>query len=89
MPAERLVWAVQSASRRIPKATCLTQSLALQCLMTRAGYSAQVHIGVSKDSKVGFKAHAWVEYEGRPLLSSPAELGEYAWLGALERTDWP
>ncbi len=63
LPAPCLVWAVRAASRRIPMATCLTQSLALQFLMTRAGRPAQLHFGVRKDPQTGFQAHAWVESE--------------------------
>lgn len=83
LPISHLAWAVRAASRRVPAATCLTQSMALHCLMARAGYAAQVHIGVSKDAQSGFKAHAWVEYEGRLLLSGPAEVVPYTCLHSI------
>ena len=84
MPVSRLVWAVRAASRRIPAASCLTQSLALHCLLTRAGHASQVHIGVAKDPTSKFQAHAWVEYEGEPLLSGPAEIVGYVHMLAME-----
>jgi hypothetical protein len=84
MPVSRLVWAVQAASRRIPAASCLTQSIALQCLMTHAGRSSQIHIGVTKDQEKGFQAHAWVEYEGAILLSDAAEANRYVKLLVVE-----
>ena len=62
LPVSRLVWAVRAASRRLPGASCLTQSLALQCLLTRAGHRSQIHIGVTKDRQAGFQAHAGVEF---------------------------
>lgn len=76
-PVAYLVWAVQAASKRIPAASCLTQSLALKFLMERSGRSSQIHIGVAKDTISGFRAHAWVEYEGVSLLSEVSEIERY------------
>jgi Transglutaminase-like superfamily len=84
LPVPRLVWAVRSASRRIPMASCLTQSLALQFLLIRTGRSAQLHIGVKKDPQTGFQAHAWVESAGCTLLSTPSEVVGYSPILALE-----
>jgi hypothetical protein len=75
---KRLAWAVQAASRRIPGASCLTQALALQYLLARAGKSAEVHIGVAKDGARGFEAHAWLEHRGAILLGDNGELERYA-----------
>lgn len=80
---ERLVWAVRAASRRIPGASCLTQSVALRCLLARAGYDSRILIGVAKDSESGFHAHAWVDHDGRPLLSPLSEVDRYARLLSL------
>lgn len=84
MPVTRLVWAVRAASRRIPAATCLTQSLALHCLLTRAGHRAEIRIGVAKDTEAGFGAHAWVEYAGQTLLSGPEEVERYVRIFTME-----
>ena len=80
----KLVWAVKAASRRIPWASCLTQSVALHSLLLRGGHDSQIHIGVAKEPKTGFEAHAWVEHAGQPLLSSPSELYRYTRLVTLE-----
>src|SRR6266404_1371114 len=82
MPVGRLVWAVRAASRRIPAASCLTQALALQFLLTRAGHRSEVRIGVTMEG--GFGAHAWVEYAGQPLLSGPEEVERYVQLLTVE-----
>lgn len=79
-----LVWAVRAAAKRIPAATCLTQSLALQFLMKRSGRAANVRIGVAKDPAAGFRSHAWVEHAGAPLLSDPAELEQYSLVLIME-----
>jgi Transglutaminase-like superfamily len=84
MPIGRLVWAVRATSRRIPAASCLTQSLALHCLLTSGGHRSKVRIGVTKDGESGFGAHAWVEYAGQPLLSGPEEVQRYVQLLTVE-----
>ena len=53
-PVARLVWAVQAASRRVPMASCLTQSLALQFMLARAGHPSQLRIGIHKDLNMVF-----------------------------------
>ena len=68
LPADRYSWAVTVASRRVPKATCLTQALALQSLLTRAGYESDLRIGVATSDAGRFEAHAWLESEGRILI---------------------
>jgi hypothetical protein len=83
LPVSRLEWAVRAASRRVPMASCLTQALALQFLLGRTGHFSEVHIGVRKDVKAGFQSHAWVECEGRMLLSAPSEVIGYSRLLAL------
>jgi hypothetical protein len=74
---DRLAWAVRAASRAVPHATCLTQALALSHLLRREGHAATVQIGVSKkDGR--FAAHAWVESNGVPLLSTISEVSRYS-----------
>lgn len=46
------------------RAQCLEQSLALYVLLRRRGIGADLRIGVQP---FPFTAHAWVEYEGRPV----------------------
>src|SRR6266516_4892486 len=62
--ADRIALSVWSASRFVPKATCLTQALAGELLLRRAGYAADVRIGVAKDPLGKLEAHAWVESDG-------------------------
>ena len=80
---ESLEWAVRTARRTIPFASCLTQALALHHLLARAGYESSIHIGVAKTAGRGFEAHAWVERAGVTLLSSPSEVAHYSRLLAL------
>jgi Transglutaminase-like superfamily len=63
----RLVWAVRAAAARIPRTTCLTQALAAKYQLERCGRSAQLHLGVAKESRQ-FLAHAWLECDGKNVL---------------------
>lgn len=63
-----LSWAVSVVSRRVPRATCLTQALALQNLLAREGRPAELQIGVAKAADGAFEAHAWLESEGRVVI---------------------
>jgi hypothetical protein len=79
---DQLVWAIEAASRFIPKATCLTQALALQLFLKQSGREAHVHIGV--DGEGGrLDAHAWVESRGKVLFGG-SNLSRYTHLLALE-----
>jgi len=84
LPVESLAWAVRAVSTRIPRATCLTQALALHRLMDRAGHQARVRIGVAKAADGGFEFHAWVEHAGQPLLNNAGDIAQYATLLTLE-----
>jgi hypothetical protein len=66
--ADRLAWAVAVASRFVPGATCLPQALAGRVLFSREGYPADIHVGVAKTPDSQFKAHAWLESEGRVVI---------------------
>jgi hypothetical protein len=62
-PANRIIWSVRTAVRRVPGATCLSSALALQHLLSSSGHPSQVHIGVARDAS-GFTAHAWLVHDG-------------------------
>ena len=77
MPVEQIAWAVKAWGRYVPRATCLTQALALQALLAASGYGSRVEIGVAKDAGQRFEAHAWVVYGDRVLIGGP-DVGRYA-----------
>lgn len=76
--ASEWVWAVRVVARRIPGASCLTQALALQWLLARAGRSATIYIGVAKHGARGFEAHAWLESGGETLIGGDESLERFA-----------
>jgi hypothetical protein len=75
----RVAWAVETVAASIPKASCLTQALAAQVMLERAGERPELKIGVATD-KGSFEAHAWLELHGRPLVGDH-ELDRYSRLG--------
>ena len=62
------------------EALCLQRSAATACLLKRHGIAAQLVIGVQQ---MPFKAHAWVEVEGRVVNDKPYMPEIYA---VLERS---
>ena len=66
----QLVWAVKTVSRYLPGATCLTQAVAAQALLSQSGFPSQVEIGVAKDKGDlrRLQAHAWVVCQGQVVL---------------------
>jgi hypothetical protein len=70
-----VVWAIDTASRRVPGASCLTQALATELLLRRRGFPAVLRIGVAEKQGGKVAAHAWIESDGRVLVGgneSPA-----------------
>jgi hypothetical protein len=82
--AQQIARAVRLAGRYVPRATCLTQALAAQILLGWNGHEGQVHIGVARDAKNGFRAHAWVESEGKILVGGSEEIDDYSRMLVLD-----
>jgi hypothetical protein len=81
---DRIAWAVSLAGRYVPRATCLTQALAMQILLKREGIAVQLHLGVAKDEQGRVTAHAWLEQDGRVLIGG-GSLESYIMFDNLER----
>ncbi len=79
----RVLWCVQTASRFVPRATCLVQALTARALLNRAGIRADVQIGVAKSADGSFQAHAWVECLAAPGVKA-ADYGQYTPMLSLE-----
>jgi hypothetical protein len=60
LDVDRIVRAIHSARRLVPRSTCLAQALAAQALLAHYAHDARLTIGVMKDGANGFGAHAWV-----------------------------
>jgi Transglutaminase-like superfamily len=86
---QQIAWAVRIGSRYVPRATCLVQALATQLLLRRHGHAGRVHIGVARDAKLGFSAHAWVESEGQILSGASEDLDRYVPMLILDNDGLP
>jgi hypothetical protein len=83
-PMQRVTWAVTAVSRVVPRATCLTQALAAQTLLRHRGYPAQIRIGVTKDIRGRFEAHAWLESMGSVVLGGSEDVSRFTALPTFE-----
>jgi hypothetical protein len=63
-----VAWAVRRVSHVVPGATCLTQALAAQLLLSRRGYASRLRIGVARAPGDRLRAHAWLESDGVVVL---------------------
>ncbi len=59
-----------AVARLVPGASCLTQALALQWLLARAGHGCELLVGVRRDDTGRFAAHAWVACNDRIVLGA-------------------
>jgi hypothetical protein len=66
--AETIAWAIATASRVVPGASCLTQAVAGKLLLRHYGFRANLCIGVARGDEGAFYAHAWIERDGRVLI---------------------
>ena len=80
---DRVVWAVGVASQYGGIAgTCLSQALTAHVLLTWNGHPADLCIGVARGTNGKFRAHAWVESQGRIVIGG-RERWEYSPLRPL------
>jgi len=80
---DTIVWAVRAVTRYVPRATCLTQALASQILLSRRGHASRLHIGVARDEKEDFHAHSWLESQGVIVLGG-LDVAKYSPLMVLD-----
>ena len=70
--------AVKSASRYVPRATCLTQALVAERMLARRGRCSTLRIGVARDASGAFEAHAWLEHGDRVIIGGDENLERFA-----------
>lgn len=64
----QVIDSVRVCSRYIPRATCLTQSIAARTLLRSRGQSSELKIGVTKGTRNNLEAHAWIEIDERIVI---------------------
>ena len=58
---EQIAWAIRSAARLVPGASCLPRALAAQLMLRRHGHAAQLRIGIARTEDGALTGHAWVD----------------------------
>ncbi len=71
---DRVLWAVETASRYVPRTTCLSRALAAQALLGQIGYPTSLRIGVKRGEQNALHTHAWLEAEGNVLIGRLPDL---------------
>ncbi len=64
----RIVHAVEATARFIPDATCLTQSISAQALLSWKNIPSTISMGVMKDDSDELRVHAWLVWDGGIVL---------------------
>lgn len=60
----RVGWAVASAARFVPGATCLPQAMAAQAMLARRGIASTIQTGFDRTDAKGVEGHAWLVCDG-------------------------
>jgi hypothetical protein len=71
--ASRIIWGVRAAARILPGTKCLAQALTMQFMLARAGHESVLRVGVAKDSRMPFDAHAWVIFRGHTVIGEAGD----------------
>ena len=80
---QKIVRSVNFFSRFHPFASCLTRSLSALLLIKFNGEHAILKIGVAKDEDKSFKAHAWLESNGRIIIGELPSKSQYTVLDSF------
>jgi hypothetical protein len=79
---DQIARAVITASAYVPGGlNCLVRALAAETMLRRFGYDGELRIGVDRTAGGRFRAHAWIESAGRPIIGD-FELENYALMSA-------
>lgn len=64
----RITHAVARIARLVPDASCLTQTIACQAILSWKGIPSTISMGLKKDGGDAVKAHAWLCWNGQVVL---------------------
>ncbi|HYD47329.1 MAG TPA: lasso peptide biosynthesis B2 protein, partial [Terriglobales bacterium] len=67
--AAQVGWAVTTAARFVPQASCVTQAVAARMLLARLGLASELCYGVGRAGEQVI-AHAWLESGGRVIVGN-------------------
>lgn len=76
--APREIATLVGAAAALLRARCLSRSLLLCHLLHNRGASVEIRLGVTKHVDGSLSAHAWVEFDGLPLIDGLGVSKRYA-----------
>ena len=79
----KIVWAMSVLGSRLP-GSCLTQALATQLMFGRRGRATTLRIGVALTEEGEFRAHAWLETEGKIIIGGSESRNRFSLLPPLK-----
>jgi hypothetical protein len=82
----RVAWAVTAAARVVPAGTCLVQAWATKILLERHEIPSTLRLGATRTPAGAFRAHAWIECDGRVVVGGKESPGIYRGLQATYST---
>jgi len=80
----QISWSIKRTARYVPWASCLTQGIALQYLLSRHGESTVMCVGVKPDNQGKFTAHAWLLLDNQIIIGGDKNLKEFQEIARLE-----
>jgi hypothetical protein len=83
---DRISRSVTRASRLVPGAKCLAQSMAARILLARHGIPSQLKVGVARKGSDQLRAHAWLEQDGHVVFGESSS-DVYTPLSQAERNE--
>ena len=67
----QIAFAVRAAGMIVPFSTCGTRALTMVALLARRNQAAHLRIGIHREAKGRFSAHAWVVNDIGQVISEP------------------
>ncbi|MDW3223639.1 MAG: lasso peptide biosynthesis B2 protein [Paracoccaceae bacterium] len=64
----RITHAVAHIARFVPDASCLTQTISCQAILSWKGIPSTITMGLKKDEGGALKAHAWLSWHDQVVL---------------------
>ncbi|MGL4611072.1 MAG: lasso peptide biosynthesis B2 protein [Trueperaceae bacterium] len=90
-PIYQLIWAIQTATRLLPKTSSLVEALATKVLLARYGYDSKLHVGVAKKAE-RYEGHAWLTQGQDVIVGELSELTIYRPVSSVKgrkaKLDW-
>jgi hypothetical protein len=65
---DRIVWAVDRASRAVPGCNVAVRALTAHTLLKQSGIPSKLHVGIARDRRRSHAAHVWVECNNRIIV---------------------